>query len=97
MKIELYQSGGYVGDRIKIKELNDTNMSVENVSKLKQYIKEADFFKIDANQLSSDQVIASPLIYELTIADGKKSKTVKAVSPSTNTHLSALLTFILGL
>lgn len=97
MKIELYQSGGYVGDRIKIKELSDTDMSIENLGKLKQYIKAADFFKMDANQLLSDQVIASPLIYELTIADGKRSKTVKAVSPSTHTHLSALLTFILSL
>jgi hypothetical protein len=95
MKIEVYQKGGFIGDKIKIKDLNETSLNESQVNELKSLIQKTDFFNLNYDQTDKDVIGADLLTYEIVLDDKGKKSIVQLTKTDKNTPLDQFLSTLL--
>jgi len=96
MTIRVFQSGGFAGDRIQLKEVSDNQLSPEKRSLLESLLDKAETFYAAQTKKSNGEIGADLLQYEIEIPAGRSSQIYKFVKSPNNQPMTELLDFLLN-
>ncbi len=97
MKIEVYQSGGFAGEQVKLKELDTDNMGASEQENIQKLITQAQFFKLNQQEVFNRSIGSDLLLYEITISDKTDSRSLQFVKSDKTTSLNDLMDYLLSL
>jgi hypothetical protein len=97
MHIKVFQSGGFAGDRIQLKDISDSQLSVEKRTLLQTLLDKAAAFETSHSKKSNGEIGADLLQYEIEVPDRQGNHVYKFVKSSNNQPMNDLLDFLLGL
>lgn len=96
MIINVYQSGGFSGDQIKLKELDTTNLAPNEQDIISKLVNQANFFQLNQQEVAGRTMGSDLLEYEIDILDKSDTGSVKFVKASHTPELNQLLEFVLS-
>lgn len=95
MKIEVYQSGGFTGEQVKLKSLDTATIKAIDQEKLNRLISQSQFFNLNQQEVASRSMGSDMILYEIDIADDIENRSLKFVKSDATLALNELLEFIL--
>lgn len=97
MQIRVFQSGGFAGDRIQLKEISDSQLPVEKRTLLQTLLDNAAAFETSHSKNGNGEIGADLLQYEIEVPGKHGSHVYKFVKSPNNKPMTDLLDFLLGL
>lgn len=96
MRVELKIEGGiaYFPGLSKPRAIESDRLSKEDAAELERLVNAAHFFELPARVGAVQEGAADYRQYIVTIAEGRRSHTVRLVEPIGDTHLQLLLEFV---
>ena len=98
MRVELQTDGGiaYFPGLSKPVVVDSGDLPNEQAAQLQQLIDSAHFFELPAASRAMPKGAADMRSYTITVADGRRRRTVRLSDPIEDTHLQALIGFLQG-
>ena len=98
MRVELQTDGGiaYFPGLSKPVVVDSSDLPNEQAAQLRQLIDSTHFFELPAAARSIPKGAADTRSYTITVADGRRRRTVRLRDPIEDTHLQALIEFLQG-
>lgn len=97
MQIRVFQSGGFAGERIQLKEISDNHLPAEKRPLLQSLLDKASEFYATQAKKSNGEIGADLLQYEIEVPDGRNTNVYKFVKSPNNQPMADLLDFLLSL
>jgi hypothetical protein len=97
MHIRIFQSGGFAGERIKLKEISDQQLSTEKRPLLQALLDKADAYYANKTRKQNGEIGADLLQYEIEIPDPKSTHVYKFTNTPNDQPLTDLMNFIMNL
>ena len=97
MHIKVFQSGGFAGDRIQLKDISDSQLPAEKRTLLQTLLDKAAAFESTRIKKSNGEIGADLLQYEIEVPNGQGHHIYKFVKSSNNQPMNDLLDFLLSL
>lgn len=99
MHIRIFQSGGFAGERIKLKEISDQQLPSEKRPLLQALLDKADAYYAGKTRKHKGEVGADLLQYEIEIPDNndKHTHVYKFANTPNDQPLTDLMNFIMNL
>lgn len=96
MTIKVFQSGGFAGDRVQLKEIPEEQLSPEKRSLLESLLDKVQTFYAAQTKKGNGEIGADLLQYEIEIPNGRSSQVYKFVKSANNQPMTELLDFLLS-
>lgn len=97
MHIRVFQSGGFAGERIQLKEISDQQLPPEKRPLLQVLLDKADAYYATKTRKNNGEIGADQLQYEIEIPDPKSTHVYKFTNSPKDQPLTELLHFIMDL
>jgi hypothetical protein len=97
MQIRVFQSGGFAGDRIQLKEISDSQLPTEKRTRLQALLDQAAAFETARSKKSNGEIGADLLQYEIEVPEKRGHHVYKFVKSPNNQPMNELLDFLLSL
>jgi hypothetical protein len=97
MEIKIYQSGGFAGERIKLKEISDKQLTQQSKEKLKELLGGSEFYaqKTAAKEGVKPEGFDNDLQYEISVSDKKGEHKVVFQKTEGTKSLNELFDFLM--
>jgi hypothetical protein len=97
MHIRVFQSGGFAGERIQLKEISDQQLSPEKRPLLQVLLNKADAYYATKSRKHNGEIGADQLQYEIEIPDPQSTHVYKFTNTPSDQPLTDLMNFIMNL
>ena len=97
MQIRIFQSGGFAGERIQLKEISDADLPPEKRPVLQSLLDKANEFYAAQTQNSNGEIGADLLQYEIEIPEKRGTQVYKFVKSPNSQPMTDLFDFLMSL
>ena len=95
MHIRIFQSGGFEGERIQLREITDQQLPPEKRPLLQALLDKADAYYATKTRKQNGETGADLLQYEIEIPDTRSTHVYKFANTASDQPLSDLMNFII--